>query len=162
MTHCQIDDTSSLSPLAPTITVLILRRNRLRQITSNVYDNERLLHLDLYDNGLEALERLPLKLTYLDASFNRIRKANLSSLQESLKELYLASNQIPKLDSIVGLAELKRLRILELGANKIELIEDKVLPESLEELYLGQNALRRIGSSFEHLLNLRILSLQVL
>lgn len=152
---------SSLSSLAPTIATLILRRNRLEQVTSNVYDNEHLVHLDLYDNGLETLERLPPKLAYLDASFNRIRRVSLGGLAGSLKELYLASNQICELDSVIGLAELKQLRILELGANRIEAVEDKALPASLEELYLGRNALRTIGSSFSRLANLRILSLQV-
>lgn len=91
----------------------------------------RLLELDLYDNGIEAIENLQKcrNLLYfstssfthfayriLDLSYNRIEKIQGLSTLESLETLYLASNRIKAIDD---LNTLKQLRVLELGANNI-------------------------------------------
>jgi Leucine-rich repeat (LRR) protein len=79
--------------------------------------------LDLYDNRIKELHPESLaalqQLTSLDLSFNLIDDIGpLNLLSDTIENLYLVSNNIKKIP-LTALNHLKKLKLLELGANKL-------------------------------------------
>jgi protein phosphatase 1 regulatory subunit 7 len=121
-----------------------------------------LTELDLYENKLASLAdcRFPPDLVTLDLSFNELKHidAHLASLKH-LRELYLVSNRLKKME---GFSTLTRLRLLELGSNNLRAIDGAELAAvagTLEELWLGRNKITTI-EGLEQLTKLKKLSIQ--
>ncbi len=147
-----------------------MRQNRIVKI-AKVPWLRQLVELDLYDNGLTAIDNLNdcsnLKYTSLliivilfhrslDLSFNRINKISGLSELVNLEQLYLISNGIQEIENLPNAPSLK---YLELGANKITAIENLDPVPNVEQLFFGQNRLTSM-LGLDGLRHLRVLSLQ--
>ena len=83
--------------------------------------------------------------SWLDLSFNQIRKIeNIATLTE-LRELYFVNCKIAELE---GLDSLVNLRLLEMGSNRLRTIQNLGNLTNLEELWLGRNKIATIQVRF--------------
>ncbi len=79
--------------------------------------------------------------SWLDLSFNQIRKIeNIATLTE-LREIYFVNCKIAELE---GLDSLVNLRLLEMGSNRLRTIQNLGNLTNLEELWLGRNKIATI------------------
>lgn len=143
-----------LSKLDPRISLLShLKRLSLRQ---NLFDDagvEPLSHWDAI-SGLEELVfrdnklmKIPdvsifRSLLVFDVSFNEISSlSGLSKASNTLKELYLSKNEIPKIEEI---GHFHGLQVLELGSNRLRVMENLEALVNLQELWLGRNRIKAV------------------
>lgn len=82
-------------------------------------------------------------LLVFDVSFNEIPSSSgLSKASNTLKELYLSKNEIPKIEEI---SHLHGLQILELGSNRLRIMENLETLVNLQELWLGRNRIKAVN-----------------
>lgn len=93
----------------------------------------------------------------LDLSFNKIKDIEGLEHLTLLKDLFFVSNKISKIPQL----NLVNLTNLELGDNRIREIENLNGLVHLQQLWLGKNKITKL-SGLECLVNLRLLSIQVL
>ncbi|KAL6511356.1 hypothetical protein OROHE_020438 [Orobanche hederae] len=104
-----------------------------------------LQELVLRDNRLKKIPDVSIfkMLLVFDVSFNDIPSLNgLSKVSNTLKELYVSKNEVPKMEEIEHFHE---LQVLELGSNKLRVMENLQSLSSLQELWLGRNRIRAIN-----------------
>eukprot|EP00897_Mesotaenium_endlicherianum_P010105 jgi/Mesen1/9122/ME000058S08616 len=155
----------------PSVTELDLTTNRLSSIDPRISElthlqkisfRQNLLHdaaaaelsvfpalsslqeLILRDNLLQSI--LPLasfsSLLTLDVSYNEISSlSGVSNACPGLRELYVANNQVAKIEE---LSHLTNLQLLELGSNKLKVMENLEALTGLRELWLGRNRIRAV------------------
>lgn len=78
-----------------------------------------LQELILRDNKLMRIPDVSIfkKLSVFDVSFNEITSSNgLSNVTDTLKELYVSKNEVPKMEEITHFHD---LQILEFGSNRL-------------------------------------------
>ena len=125
---------------------LDLCANQIGLIEGLECQREVLIELDLYENHLETVSGLDFPfMTYLDLSFNRIRKLGEHSFEKlpKLRELYLVQNKIKVIEDVfrpLGCS----LKTLELGSNRIRKIENLHHLTNLENLWIGRNKISQI------------------
>ncbi|KAE9613979.1 hypothetical protein Lal_00016499 [Lupinus albus] len=105
----------------------------------------QLHELVLRDNHLKKIPDVTIfkKLLVFDVSFNEITSLHgLSSLSNTLKELYVSKNEVPKIEEI---HHFHQLNILELGSNKLRVMENLQNLTNLQELWLGRNRIKVIN-----------------
>ncbi|CAL1400070.1 unnamed protein product [Linum trigynum] len=171
LTSFQLHDLTSVE-LPPTLTELDLTANRLSgldpriahlanltklSLRQNLIDDaavEPLSHWDLLsgieelvlrDNKLGKIPDVAMfkKLLVFDVSFNEIHSAQgLSKVSSTLRELYVSKNEVPKMEEIDHLFQ---LRILELGSNRLRVMENLENLKNLEELWLGRNRIKQVN-----------------
>jgi len=95
-------------------------------------------------------------LTWLDLSFNELRKINNVDGLTKLQELYYANNKITEIE---GLETLLNLTQLELGSNRIRTIKNLDSLTGLEQLWLGKNKVTEL-CGLDKLTKLTKLSIQ--
>ncbi|KAL6558511.1 hypothetical protein OROMI_018861 [Orobanche minor] len=103
------------------------------------------MELVLRDNRLKKIPDVSIfkMLLVFDVSFNDIPSLNgLSKVSNTLKELYVSKNEVPKMEEIEHFHE---LQVLELGSNKLRVMENLQSFSSLQELWLGRNRIRAIN-----------------
>ncbi|XP_072294641.1 leucine-rich repeat-containing protein 40 [Eucyclogobius newberryi] len=166
------------------LTELDLSRNRLQELPSSLGDLSHLQKLNLENNQLSSLPdsvgRLS-SLRVLECSENHLTAlpssvARLASLEQlflrqnrlrlvpalpgaSLKELYLADNQISELvwEQLCGL---ELLSSLELRGNKIHTLPEEALPRTLSRLDLSNNDISTLPPALGLLPRLTVLLLE--
>ncbi|KAJ0065563.1 hypothetical protein NL108_013459, partial [Boleophthalmus pectinirostris] len=177
----------SLPPELGLLTSLIqldLSRNRLQELPCSLGDLRHLQKLNLEHNQLGSLPdsvgRLS-SLRLLDCSGNQLTTLPPSLTQmvsleqlflqqnrltllpalpgDSLKELYLADNQISALGS-EQLSALSVLSSLELRGNKVSILPEGALPSTLSRLDLSNNDISTLPPSLGLLSNLTVLLLE--
>ncbi|KAL2342559.1 hypothetical protein Fmac_003844 [Flemingia macrophylla] len=171
LTSYQLHDLDSVE-LAPSLTELDLTANRLSTLDPRIGNLANLKKLSLRQNlitdaavhplsswnALSALEELVLrdnqlknipdvsifkKLLVFDVSFNEISSLHgLSSVSETLKELYVSKNEVAKIEEIEHFSQ---LQILELGSNKLRVMENLQTLTNLQELWLGRNRIKVVN-----------------
>ncbi|CAN0878502.1 Protein phosphatase 1 regulatory inhibitor subunit PPP1R7 homolog [Linum grandiflorum] len=171
LTSCQLHDLSSVE-LPPTLTELDLTANRLSTLDPRISNLSNLTKLSLRQNLIDdaavdplsrwellsGLEELVLrdnklakipdvglfkKLLVFDVSFNEIVSlVGLSNASPTLRELYVSKNEVPKIEEIDHLFQ---LRILELGSNRLRVMENLENLTNLEELWLGRNRIKLVN-----------------
>lgn len=141
-------------PLIPSdIKTFDVRRN---SISTMVFpENCQLEQLDASDNVIKSLDPISglKQLKILDIGYNLIIHIPLLDLP-SLKELYLMSNDITKIENM----NFNELIKLDLANNDIRSLEGVNCPK-LEEIYLGANKIDQL-INLKHLQFLKILDLQ--
>ncbi|KAM0944680.1 putative leucine-rich repeat domain superfamily [Dioscorea sansibarensis] len=144
-----------LSTLDPRIGRLSrLRKLSLRQ---NLFDDEGVDPISRWDSipGLQELVLRDNKLTKIpdvsifkgllvfDVSFNEVSSLKgLSTVSNTLKELYVSKNEVTKMEEI---EHLHALQILELGSNRLRVMENLEALTNLQELWLGRNRIRTVN-----------------
>ncbi|CAN1288373.1 Protein phosphatase 1 regulatory inhibitor subunit PPP1R7 homolog [Linum perenne] len=157
LTSCQLHDLSSVE-LPPTLTELDLTANRLSSLDSRISNLSNLTKLSfrqnliddaaelvLRDNKLAKIPDVALfkKLLVFDVSFNEITSLHgVSNVSPTLRELYVSKNEVPKIEEIDHLFQ---LRILELGSNRLRVMENLENLTNLEELWLGRNRIKLVN-----------------
>ncbi|CAL1377405.1 unnamed protein product [Linum trigynum] len=171
LTSFQLHDLTSVE-LPPTLTELDLTANRLSSLDPRIAHLSNLTKLSLRQNLIDdaaveplsnwdllsGLEELVLrdnklgkipdvaifkKLLVFDVSFNEINSAQgLSKVSSTLRELYVSKNEVPKMEEIDHLFQ---LRILELGSNRLRVMENIEKLTNLEELWLGRNRIKQVN-----------------
>ncbi|SCU98568.1 LADA_0H13938g1_1 [Lachancea dasiensis] len=164
----QIESMSEVEVLpVETIEDIDLYDNKIKHISSNVNNLVNLKSLDLSFNKIKHIKNLD-RLTKLENLYfvqNRIsRVENLSTLKslqnlelggneiseigpeslrglDSLREIWLGKNKIPRL---INLHHLRSLRILSIQSNRLTKIEGLEELVNLEELYLSHNYIQKI------------------
>ncbi|KAJ4708514.1 protein phosphatase 1 regulatory subunit pprA [Melia azedarach] len=95
--------------------------------------------LVLRDNKMTKIPDVSIfkKLLIFDVSFNEITSLHgLSKVSNTLKELYVSKNEVPKIEEI---EHFYNLQILELGSNRLRVMENLQTLTDLQELWLGRN-----------------------
>ncbi|KAI8553781.1 hypothetical protein RHMOL_Rhmol05G0043100 [Rhododendron molle] len=171
LTSFQLHDLESVD-LPPSLTELDLTANRLSALDPRIEHLSHLKKLSLRQNLLDdagvqpishwdeisGLEELVLRdnrltkipdlsifrrLLVFDVSFNEISLLNgLSTVSNTLKELYVSKNEVSKIEEIDHFHE---LQILELGSNRLWVMENLQNLTILQELWLGRNRIRAIN-----------------
>ncbi|KAK7889146.1 hypothetical protein WMY93_024706 [Mugilogobius chulae] len=166
------------------LTELDLSRNRLQELPSSLGELRHLQKLNLENNQLSSLPDTTGRLSslrVLECSENQLDTlpssvAQLSSLEQlflrknrltampalprdSLKELYLADNQILELTS-EQMCGLLVLSSLELRGNKIKTLPEGALPSTLSRLDLSNNDISSLPPSLGLLPSLTVLLLE--
>lgn len=167
----QLHDLDSVE-LPPSLTELDLTANRLSSLDPRIASLSSLKKLSLRQNlvddaavepisrwhalaGLEELVLRDNKLTKIpdasifkqllvfDVSFNEITALHeLSKVSNTLKELYVSKNEVPKIEEIDHFHE---LQILELGSNRLRVMENIQNLTNLQELWLGRNRIKSVN-----------------
>lgn len=130
-----------------------VRRNK---ITTIRFDPENSIeYLDISDNLIKDISPASglCKAKVLDCSYNLLESIPVLDL-ESLRELYLISNDIAKIENI----RFSSLEKLDLANNEIRRIENIDSP-GITELYLASNKITTV-ENLAHLPSLKILDLQ--
>ncbi|TXG61448.1 hypothetical protein EZV62_012811 [Acer yangbiense] len=170
LTSFQLHDLTSVE-IPPTLTELDLTANRLSSLDSRISHLSNLTKLSFRQNliddaaiepisrwdALSGLEELVLrdnkltkipdasifkKLLNFDVSFNEITSLHgLSKVSNTLKELYVSKNEVPKIEEI---DHFHYLGILELGSNRLRVMENLQNLTNLEELWLGRNRIKAV------------------
>eukprot|EP00494_Astrolonche_serrata_P023562 UN23820 len=94
-------------------------------------------HLDLYLNTFPTIPDLKFcakNLTWLDLSFNGLRKIENLECLDNLTDLFLVNNKIKKIENV---NHLKKLNQIELGGNRIRKIEN-LGGLNIHSLWLGK------------------------
>lgn len=158
--------------LPPTLVELDLTANRLTELDERIGQMSMLKKLSLRqnlfeDSAVEALTRWPpvfgleelvlrdnrltripvvdafTNLIVLDVSYNKISSMmGLSKASPLVREVYLSSNAIQKIEE---LDHLQNLQILELGSNKVRKMDGIEKLTQLKELWLGRNRLTTVN-----------------
>lgn len=144
-----------LTKLDPRIGLLKnLKKLSLRQ---NLFDDAGVEPIAEWDaiSGLEELVLRDNKLTKIpdasifknllvfDVSFNEIPSSSgLSKVSNTLKELYVSKNEIPKMEEI---EHFHQLQILEFGSNRLRVMENLENLTNLQELWLGRNRIKAVN-----------------
>uniref|UniRef100_A0A8C6WVK1 Leucine rich repeat containing 40 n=1 Tax=Neogobius melanostomus TaxID=47308 RepID=A0A8C6WVK1_9GOBI len=143
------------------LTTLNMQHNQLSALPDSLGRLANLRVLECSNNQLTDLPSSLVQLTSLEQLF--VRQNRLSALPalpaQSLKELYLADNQIIALpsDQLCGLA---LLSCLELRGNKITALPEELLPSTLIRLDLSNNDIRSLPPSLGLLPSLSVLLLE--
>ncbi|KAK2645583.1 hypothetical protein Ddye_020778 [Dipteronia dyeriana] len=170
LTSFQLHDLTSVE-IPPTLTELDLTANRLSSFDPRISHLSNLTKLSFRQNliddaaiepisrwdALSGLEELVLrdnkltkipdasifkKLLNFDVSFNEITSLHgLSKVSNTLKELYVSKNEVPKIEEIDDFHD---LGILELGSNRLRVMENLQNLSNLEELWLGRNRIKAV------------------
>ncbi|KAK3210643.1 hypothetical protein Dsin_015349 [Dipteronia sinensis] len=170
LTSFQLHDLTSVE-IPPTLTELDLTANRLSSLDPRISHLSNLTKLSFRQNliddaaiepisrwdALSGLEELVLrdnkltkipdasifkKLLNFDVSFNEITSLHgLSKVSNTLKELYVSKNEVPKIEEIDHFHD---LGILELGSNRLRVMENLQNLSNLEELWLGRNRIKAV------------------
>ncbi|EXB59786.1 Protein phosphatase 1 regulatory subunit pprA [Morus notabilis] len=171
LTSFQLHDLDSVE-LPTSLTELDLTANRLSSLDPRIGNLSNLKKLSLRQNlvydaavepishwhalaGLEELVFRDNKLTKIpdasifkrllvfDVSFNEITALHgLSNVSNTLKELYVSKNEVPKIEEIDHFHE---LQILELGSNRLRVMENLQNLTNLQELWLGRNRIKAVN-----------------
>ncbi|GAA0151719.1 scaffold/adaptor protein [Lithospermum erythrorhizon] len=171
LTSCQLHDLESIE-LNQNIYELDLTANRLSTLDPRIGHLSNLKKLSLRQNlfthsavqplstwhNISSLEELVLRdnqlkkipdleifkaLLVFDVSFNEIPSLNgLCKVSNTLKELYVSKNEVPKIEEIEHFHE---LQILELGSNRLRVMENLENLTKLQELWLGRNRIKSIN-----------------
>ncbi|KAL5771156.1 hypothetical protein ACOSP7_015310 [Xanthoceras sorbifolium] len=173
LTSFQLHDLVSIE-IPPTLTELDLTANRLSSLDPRISHLSNLKKLSFRQNliedaavepisrwdALSGLEELVLrdnkltkipdasifkKLLIFDVSFNEITCLHgLSKVTNTLKELYVSKNEVPKIEEIDHFCD---LQILELGSNRLRVMENLQNLSNLQELWLGRNRIKAVDLS---------------
>uniref|UniRef100_A0A3B4BKZ5 Disease resistance R13L4/SHOC-2-like LRR domain-containing protein n=1 Tax=Periophthalmus magnuspinnatus TaxID=409849 RepID=A0A3B4BKZ5_9GOBI len=163
------------------LTELNLSRNHLQELPCSLGDLRHLQKLSLEHNQLGSLPDSVGRLRLLDCNNNQLTTlpsslAQMTSLEQlflrqnrltlvpplpsdSLKELYLADNQISTLGS-EQMSGLSVLSSLELRGNKISTLPEGALPSTLTRLDLSNNDIGILPPTLGLLPNLTVLLLE--
>jgi protein phosphatase 1 regulatory subunit 7 len=135
--------------------ILDLSYNLIKNI-SNLPPN--LNELYLIANDISKICVLNLKFCkILDLAVNEIEDINFLKGCDELKELYLGSNKIRKINNKI---ELNNINLLDLQNNLLEEIDCSLLPPGIKTLLLSDNAnLKRINN-LEKLKELKLLTIE--
>ncbi|CAI9100426.1 OLC1v1037429C2 [Oldenlandia corymbosa var. corymbosa] len=170
LSSCQLRDLDSVD-LPPTLTELDLTANRLSKLDpriahlsnlkklsfrQNLFDDAGVEPLSTWhdiadleelvfrDNQLKKVPDVSIfkRLLVFDISFNEIQTLQgLSKVSNTLKELYVSKNEVPKIEEIEHFQD---LQILELGSNKLRVMENLQNFSNLQELWLGRNRIKTV------------------
>jgi Leucine-rich repeat (LRR) protein len=121
----------------PELESLWLDRNQIVALDSLVV-LRKLRELNLRGNSLSTLPELPAGLEVLDAGDNQLRVIDSLSRALSLRQLYVARNQI---ESVEPLANLRLLAEVDLDANRISSIDPLLRVMTLRRVYVRDNPL---------------------
>lgn len=137
---------------------LCLRQNAIQDIDGLASLAGTLQELDLYDNLIPVIQGLDelASLTWLDLSFNKIKRIEKVNHLKQLTDLFFVSNKIREIENLEGL---DKLRMLELGSNRIRELQNLDSLKALEELYVAKNKIRELHG-LGGLPKLRLLSIQ--
>ncbi|KAH9762522.1 protein phosphatase 1 regulatory inhibitor subunit PPP1R7-like [Citrus sinensis] len=171
LTSFQLHDLDSVE-FPTNLTELDLTANRLTSLDSRISHLSNLKKLSLRQNliddaaiepisrwdALAGLEELILrdnklmkipdvsifkKLSVFDVSFNEITSSHgLSNVTDTLKELYVSKNEVPKMEEIEHFHD---LQILEFGSNRLRVMENLQNLTNLQELWLGRNRIKVVN-----------------
>lgn len=138
---------------------LNLDQNQLSSLPDSIGQLKHVRVLELSNNQLKEVPPSLCHMTSLEQLFlrqNQLRGVPLPP--NSLKELYLADNQVCELE-VEQLSPLSSLSVLELRGNKITLLTDHALPSTLSRLDLTNNDISTLPPSLGLLPNLKVLLL---
>jgi len=135
----------------------VLRQNALDNL-KGLEILTKVQKLDLYLNQIEDIDHIGdlTTLTWLDLSFNSIRRPHGLDNLTNLRDLYFVRNKITKIENLDHLVNLTQI---ELGANRIRVIENLEKLTNLTHLWLGKNKITKLAG-LDTLQNLTLLSLQ--
>ena len=137
-----------------------LRSNMIVSI-KGIEELTNMTNLELYDNQVKSMKRVAnlTRLSILDMSFNRIKRVQSLDQLVNLRKLYLANNRLTEIPED-AFKSLRCLEVIDLGANRIRKMGScfNVL-ENLKELWLGKNKIEKI-EGIEMLKNLVRLDVQ--
>lgn len=116
-------------------------------------NKERVINLDLSDQGLKKAPRIMKKLyqlKYLDLSNNNIKRINKPIYNLNLEYLNLANNKIPEIPFRLG--RVSSLKHLDLSNNNIDTLTSLIYPnlKYLTYLNLSNNQISALTRSFDY------------
>merc|ERR1711892_1462286 len=113
---------SSLKPLqsAKNLRELHASMNRLVNVSGDLIKLKNISTIDVSKNAILELvleEGMTSQLSLLDISCNQLKSCSSLACQQSLKQLFVADNQIQDSNEIIQLKNCSSLEILDIGAN---------------------------------------------
>ena len=113
---------SSLKPLqsAKNLRELHASMNRLVNVSGDLSKLKNISTIDVSKNAILELvleEGMTSQLSLLDISCNQLKSCSSLACQQSLKQLFVADNQIQDSNEIIQLKNCSSLEILDIGAN---------------------------------------------
>lgn len=113
---------TSLAPLqsAKNLRELHASMNRLKNVSDDLSKLKNITTVDVSKNAILELnleEGMTAQLSLLDISCNQIKSCSSLANQQSLKQLFVADNQIQDSNEIIQLKNCSSLEILDIGAN---------------------------------------------
>ena len=140
---------------------LTLDHNKLTHLPpdfSQLFEKTSIRELSLKNNELTSIPNFNhLELTSLDLSNNKLTKLPEHFAPPSLDELFLAHNQLTKINQ--ELDNLTSLNVLDLSFNQLTSINNIALLSSLNTLKLGHNQLTQFPNNLTDLIYLRSLNI---
>uniref|UniRef100_T2MBW6 Chondroadherin-like protein n=1 Tax=Hydra vulgaris TaxID=6087 RepID=T2MBW6_HYDVU len=156
---------SNLSLEIPSLNVIYLNNNKLREIKESSFDGyDKIITLDLSGNLLENIPPSVFKkcadLLHLNLRANQIDKINDQSFAtlEKLRTLSLSENKISFIPP-GSFNSLKSIEVIKLDANKLEMIAEGLFSTHLIELHLASNKIVQVLPKAFHNQDFKILDL---